>query len=121
MGFYVRIAFGQRRSPLNALRHAFMSPECFINLSCHKKGINTKRQNNFDIMSRNLTKSERKRIMKKQARKRFKERVRQVKQSGLIPQQSHFKSCTKVTYPKEPENLSCKKASKNKLLNMSTG
>jgi hypothetical protein len=39
----------------------------------------------------------------------------------IIHQQSHFDSVTKITNPKQNEDFSCKKAPKNKLLNMATG
>lgn len=38
-----------------------------------------------------------------------------------IPQKSHFDDVTKISYPKESEDLSCKKSPKNKLLNMVVG
>ncbi len=89
--------------------------------TCPKKYVKSNKPKEKHIgKNHNQIKGNRKKTEEKKPGKKH-SKIRQAKIIELIPQQRIFESITKVTLPKEPENLRCKKTPKNILLNMPTG
>lgn len=77
-----------------------------------------------EIGKKYISKKSRQEILEKRQERKLRRKLLQMQREEIkkyIPQRSHFADVTKISSPKKREDLSCKKAPKNKLLNMATG